>query len=175
MATQKLKDINTIVIHCSATKEDVDYPVEQLLRDHKARGFTTCGYHVYIRKDGSRYNGRPFTMVGAHAGAGHNTNSIGICYEGGLSAKSVITKTVRKEIPKDTRTEEQKITMLDAIFDVLRAVKEAGGNVKAIRIIGHRDLSPDLNGNGIVEPSEWIKSCPCFEAKEEFQDIVKTF
>ena len=31
---------------------------------------------------------------------------------------------------------------------------------------GHRDLSPDLNGNGEIEPEEWIKACPCFEVKE---------
>jgi N-acetylmuramoyl-L-alanine amidase len=39
------------------------------------------------------------------------------------------------------------------------------------RISGHRDFSPDLNHNGIVEPSEWIKQCPCFDAKEEYKRI----
>ena len=32
----------------------------------------------------------------------------------------------------------------------------------------HRDLSPDLNGNGEIEPEEWIKACPCFEASKEW-------
>lgn len=27
--------------------------------------------------------------------------------------------------------------------------------------VGHRDLSPDLNGKGEVEPEEWVK-CSCF-------------
>ena len=31
-----------------------------------------------------------------------------------------------------------------------------------------RDLSPDLNGDGEIEPEEWIKACPCFEVKREF-------
>lgn len=35
------------------------------------------------------------------------------------------------------------------------------------RICGHRDLSPDLNGNGEIKPEEWIKACPCFEVKKE--------
>ena len=35
------------------------------------------------------------------------------------------------------------------------------------RVCGHRDLSPDRNGNGEIEPEEWIKACPCFEVKEE--------
>ena len=30
-------------------------------------------------------------------------------------------------------------------------------------VCGHRDLSTDLNGNGEIEPEEWIKACPCFE------------
>jgi N-acetylmuramoyl-L-alanine amidase len=34
------------------------------------------------------------------------------------------------------------------------------------RIRGHRDFSKDLNGNGIIEPREWIKACPCFDAAE---------
>jgi N-acetylmuramoyl-L-alanine amidase len=33
-------------------------------------------------------------------------------------------------------------------------------------VCGHRDLSPDLNGDGEIEPEEWIKACPCFEVKE---------
>lgn len=44
--------VRFIVIHCSATQSDRDYTVEQLLRDHKARGFRTIGYHFYIRKNG---------------------------------------------------------------------------------------------------------------------------
>ena len=36
------------------------------------------------------------------------------------------------------------------------------------RVCGHRDLSPDLNGNGEIEPEEWIKACPCFEVKAEW-------
>lgn len=32
------------------------------------------------------------------------------------------------------------------------------------RLCGHRDLSPDFNRNGEIEPEEWIKVCPCFDA-----------
>jgi len=161
-----IKTINTIVIHCSATREDKDYPVKQLLKDHQARGFRTCGYHIYIKRDGSIYNGRPLNVVGAHAGSGHNTNSIGICYEGGLNSKLKA---------KDTRTEIQKIELLNSILSVLKAIKDTGGNPTTVKIVGHRDLSPDLDGDGIVEPNEWIKQCPCFSAIEEYKDIAKTF
>lgn len=35
-------------------------------------------------------------------------------------------------------------------------------------ILGHRDLSDDLDGDGIIQPDEWIKNCPRFDAKKEF-------
>ena len=38
-------------------------------------------------------------------------------------------------------------------------------------ICGHRDFSPDLNGNGIIEPWEWMKACPCFDAIDEYQSL----
>lgn len=41
--------VKYIVIHCSATRSTRDYTAEQLLRDHKTRGFRTVGYHFYIR------------------------------------------------------------------------------------------------------------------------------
>ena len=43
---------------------------------------------------------------------------------------------------------------------VLLLLKDYPGS----RLCGHRDLSPDLNGNGEIEPEEWIKECPCFDA-----------
>lgn len=161
----KVKDINKIIIHCSASREDKDYTFDQLIADHKLRGFDTCGYHFYIRKNGIIHPGRPLSVKGAHA-APQNTNTIGICYEGGLDKRSK---------PKDTRTDEQKEQILTCIFTVLQEVKKALGNTKKITIIGHRDISPDLNGDGIVDKTEWIKDCPCFEAKEEYKGITETF
>ena len=38
-------------------------------------------------------------------------------------------------------------------------------------IRGHRDFSPDLNGNGTIEPNEWIKDCPSFDAREEYKNL----
>ena len=48
-----VQSVRYIVLHCSATRCDRDYTVEQLLRDHRARGFRTIGYHFYIRRDGT--------------------------------------------------------------------------------------------------------------------------
>ena len=39
-------------------------------------------------------------------------------------------------------------------------------------ILGHRDLSPDSNGDGRITPNEWIKQCPCFDALHEYQHLT---
>ena len=77
------RNISLIVLHCSATRVNQNFTIEQLEACHKARGFQTVGYHYYITKDGTLYPGRPESQMGAHA-KGFNAHSIGICYEGGL-------------------------------------------------------------------------------------------
>lgn len=84
MMMNGVDSVRYIVIHCSATRADRDYTVEQMMRDHKARGFRTIGYHAYIRKDGTVTYHRNWLEVGAHAYP-FNRCSIGICYEGGIA------------------------------------------------------------------------------------------
>ena len=38
-------------------------------------------------------------------------------------------------------------------------------------IQGHRDFSPDLNKDGKITPNEWMKACPCFDAKTEYANL----
>ena len=35
-----------------------------------------------------------------------------------------------------------------------------------LQMLGHRDTSPDLNGDGVIEPYEYVKACPCFDVRE---------
>ena len=146
-----MRKINHLIIHCSATREDRPYTVAELQNDHLSRGFHGIGYHYYIRRDGTVTNTRPIELVGAHV-KGYNKHSIGICYEGGLDASGN---------PKDTRTPEQRSALRLHVAQLLRRFKDE------VRVCGHRDLSPDLNGDGTVEPREWVKQCPCFEVSRE--------
>ncbi|WP_308761579.1 N-acetylmuramoyl-L-alanine amidase [uncultured Bacteroides sp.] len=146
-----MRKINHLIIHCSATREDRPYTVANLQNDHLSRGFRGSGYHYYIRRDGTVTNTRPIELVGAHV-KGYNKHSIGICYEGGLDASGN---------PKDTRTPEQRSALRLLVAQLLRRFKDE------VRVCGHRDLSPDLNGDGTVEPREWVKQCPCFEVSRE--------
>ena len=49
---QNYREVSLLVIHCSATRYDRDFPVEALRSSHKARGFADIGYHFYITRDG---------------------------------------------------------------------------------------------------------------------------
>lgn len=147
-----MRKIEMIVIHCSATREDASCPLETLRMWHLHRGFSDIGYHYYITRDGALHEGRRLEVPGAHA-AGFNAFSIGVCYEGGLDAAGRCA---------DTRTPAQKDAM-----DVLvkRLVRRYPGITK---IVGHRDLSCDADGDGIMERHEWVKQCPCFDAAAEY-------
>ena len=77
-----MRYIDLIVVHCSATRSNQNFPVIALIRCHAERfGFT--GYHYYITRDGRTYQTRHEQLVGAHA-VGYNQHSLGVCYEGGL-------------------------------------------------------------------------------------------
>ena len=145
----EMRKIDLIVIHCSATREDRTLTEHDLDECHRRRGFNGTGYHFYIRKDGRIVTTRPLERVGAHA-KGYNAYSIGICYEGGLDAGGK---------PKDTRTEWQKHSLRVLVKTLLT-------DHPGCRVCGHRDLSPDLNGNGEIEPEEWVKACPCFDVEK---------
>ena len=128
--------IKFLVLHCSASQCDQDYSVEQLRRDHKARGFYDIGYHFYIRKDGTMTQHRKLLEVGAHARP-YNRCSIGICYEGGLDEHGK---------PYNTMTAEQETRLVDLFRNLKILFPKA-------KIVGHRDL-----------PGTTPKECPCLDA-----------
>lgn len=146
-----------IVVHCSATKLSTRYTPAALDADHRSRGWAGCGYHWYVTQDGTIYAMRDEAKQGAHV-KGHNTDTIGVCYEGGLDADGN---------PSDTRTAAQKASLEWLLKDVVSRYSDITS------IVGHRDLSPDINGDGTIEPSEWIKACPCFDAIPEYQHILE--
>ena len=128
--------VRFLVLHCSASRCNQDYSVEQLRRDHKARGFYDIGYHFYIRKDGTMTQHRKLLEVGAHARP-YNRCSIGICYEGGLDEQGK---------PCNTMTTEQETRLIDLFRNLKILFPKA-------KIVGHRDL-----------PGTTPKECPCLDA-----------
>lgn len=88
-----MRKITLIIIHCSATPEGRNLDFETCRHDHiHHRGFKDIGYHFYITRDGGIHRGRSLERIGAHC-KNHNRHSVGICYEGGLSAGGIPART----------------------------------------------------------------------------------
>lgn len=119
-----MRNIDKIIIHCSATPEGREHTVSDITSWHKARGFTTIGYHYVIYLDGTIHEGRPEEQMGAHT-TGQNQNSIGICYVGGTDAKGA---------PKDTRTDKQKVALI-------ALVKELKEKYPKAKVFGHYNFA----------------------------------
>lgn len=144
--TDTKRKITDIIIHCSATKEGKDYSVFDIDKWHKARNFKCIGYHFVIYRNGQIVCGRPISEIGAHT-TGHNTDSIGICYIGGLDENGN---------PKDTRTIEQKLSL----FNLIKYLTE---KYPKSRIATHNMFAR--------------KACPCFSIetfKQEYSEYLKT-
>ena len=137
-----MRNIKYIAIHCAATKPSMTVPIERVKKWHLKRGFSDVGYHFYIRRDGSVENGRDVGVSGAHV-KGFNSVSIGICYEGGINEQGE---------PEDNRTDRQKASMLNLLQNLKKDYPDA-------EIKGHYQF-PNVG-----------KSCPCFDAKNEYKDV----
>jgi N-acetylmuramoyl-L-alanine amidase len=136
-----MRKINEIIVHCSATREGQEISVDTIRQWHIKRGWSDIGYHFVIYLDGSVHEGRPLERIGAHT-IGHNRNSIGVCYIGGMNKE--YTKA------KDTRTAAQK----ESLKNLLMSYKN---KYKDIKIYGHRDFAN--------------KACPSFDATSEYKWI----
>lgn len=135
--------VRYLVLHCSATRCNSDYPPEQMFRDHKARGFHTIGYHFYVRRDGTLTQHRKLLEVGAHCRP-YNRCSIGICYEGGLDEQGR---------PANTLTAPQFHTLSNLFKRLLQLFPDA-------MLMGHRDMRG-------ASP----KDCPCLDVREVFGEV----
>ncbi len=138
-----------IVLHCSATRAKQNVGAAEIRQWHLKNGWRDIGYHYVVQRDGTVEAGRPENDVGSHV-KGHNSTTLGICLVGGLN-----NVTAR---PEDNFTTEQKLSAVKLIKELVKRYPKA-------TVLGHRDLSPDKNGNGTIERDEWLKDCPCFDAR----------
>ena len=136
-----MRKIDKIIIHCTATPEGRPVTVKEVDAWHRQRGFTKIGYHYLIGLNGEVWQGRTLEEVGAHT-TNHNSNSIGICYVGGLATDN--------KTPKDTRTNMQKVAL---------------GNL----IIACKKNYPNATVHGHCEFAN--KACPCFDVKKWLKEI----
>lgn len=139
----KRKATKMIILHCSATKEGQDFKATDIRKWHRAQGWQDIGYHYVIDLDGTVEVGRNEQYIGAHCN-GKNSISIGICYVGGLDSKGN---------PIDTRTQEQKTSMLKLVKELLDKYELTKNDVHC-----HNEFAK--------------KACPCFNIgtfRKEFE------
>lgn len=186
----RARSIDLVVIHCAATPSGK--PIQQgkpgspgylntprvIDAWHAARGFRrasdavrafssslpSIGYHYVIDLTGEVWSGRALTEVGAHA-ANFNAHSVGICLVGGIEREGKYTAAQWKSL-------QQVVTMLLVDYGIpCTAPKRVPNQASPLGysvmggVCGHRDLSPDGNGNGLIESFEWTKTCPGFDVR----------
>lgn len=159
------RKINRIVWHCSATSQmATPEAIATFWKTPKGprgaryipgvqggRGWRHPGYAAIITPDGDyhMYCGMNQVTNGAR---GWNADSLHLCYIGGRDG--------------DDRTDAQKRTMAQLTIQLTKPSR-----LGAIPVVGHRDLSPDRNGDGIITPGEWTKRCPSFSVKQWLHEI----
>lgn len=152
------RTITDIVIHCAATPNGKPFSREQIDAMHRQRGFQrqpvaitryqpelkhglpSIGYHWVLELDGQAKPGRHPEEIGAHV-QGSNAKSLGICLIGTDRFSLAQWSTLRLLVSKLRQT------------------------YPAARIRGHRDFSPDMDGDGVIERHEWLKTCPGFDVQ----------
>lgn len=145
-----MRKIERIFVHCTASHQTAT--VDDIKREFRNKGWKNPGYHYLIDTKGEIH--KLLEEEGISNGVqGYNKTSINVAYIGGIDEKG-------KGI--DNRTDEQK----KSLKSLISKLKEKYPNAE---VLGHRDISPDKNGNGIIDPWERIKECPCFNVKDEFE------
>lgn len=147
-----MRTIKYIAVHCTAGNQK--QTIEALHAEFKRKGWKNPGYHYVVKPDGGIVQMHPDERA-SNGVQGYNSVTVNVAYIGGIDAQGNGT---------DNRTEAQKKSLTSLLKILKKKYPEAV-------IQGHRDFSPDLNGNGKIEKNEWIKLCPCFNAKEEYANL----
>lgn len=138
-----MRTITEIIVHSTATPSGMKATSKDIDKWHRLRGYDGIGYHYVVLHDGTIQAGRAVATIGAHC-KGHNEQTIGIAYVGGLNSSKQSA---------DTRTQAQK-TSLTALIKALIS------QYPTIRkISGHRDYCNT--------------ACPSFDAKNEYKHLIK--
>jgi N-acetylmuramoyl-L-alanine amidase len=140
-----------LVIHYSATPIESDFSSADIDKMHRARGFNEIGYHYFLRKVGRVETGRDLSQpghfeVGAHS-KGENSQSIGICFEGGVRAAA-------PNVGFDSRTPAQ-------IAAMIRLIDELHERFPGAVVTGHRDMPGAAT------------QCPGFDARAWWDGVVR--
>lgn len=135
-----MREINNIVIHCTATPQDVQ--ISGILNYWRhSLGWANPGYHYIIDPDGVLHHIHPLSKI-ANGVKGHNSDSIHISYIGGVD---------QDYNPLDNRTEGQLITMESLVRTMAEIYPDAD-------IKGHRDFENVTKACPSFDVAGWISN-----------------
>ena len=141
--------VSEVIIHHTDTFENQDTNIYDVDAWHRQRGFSQCGYHFIIRKDGRIQVGRDISIQGAHALAGgHNAASIGISIVGGRVGHSRDNSSARSS---DTFTRVQWDALDFFLATYLRAFPNS-------QILGHYETDPSNRTDPNFDVRAYISS-----------------
>lgn len=136
-----MRNIDKIIIHCSATPPDMDIGAEEIRRWHvNGNGWSDIGYHYVIKRDGMVDAGRDVEITGAHT-KGHNKGSIGICMVGGIDSEGNAQNNFTR---RQFKTLENMVRFMKATY-------------KNATIHGHREFAN--------------KACPSFDVQKWLKEV----
>lgn len=141
-----MRQINRIILHCSASQAGVDLRASDILRYHTnpvsegGRGWKNPGYHYVVELSGAIRSILPEARI-ANGVRGHNATAIHVCYVGGL----------RNGKPANTLTPRQRQSIVTLLKDLHSRYPEA-------TLHGHNEFAN--------------KACPCFRVADEFKRIL---
>lgn len=147
-----MREIKYIAVHCTASSQHTT--IKELQQEFRRKGWKNPGYHYVVAADGAITQLLDNEKV-SNGVKGFNSVTINVAYIGGID-------TTGK--PIDNRTDEQKASLRSLLKLLHKTYPTAV-------IQGHRDFSPDLNHDGRITSNEYIKACPCFDAKTEYANI----
>jgi N-acetylmuramoyl-L-alanine amidase len=147
-----MRNIKYIAVHCTASHQSMT--IEGLKQEFKRKGWVNPGYHYVVSPDGKIGQLLDEEKV-SNGVRGYNSETINVAYIGGIDTNGK---------PIDNRTDAQKASLRSLLKMLHKKYPTAV-------IQGHRDFSPDLNKDGKITSNEWMKACPCFNAKEEYSNL----
>lgn len=131
--THNGKPVETIFIHCSATRPDwllgrpLSEKVAEIRRWHvQQRKWSDIGYHYVIDRNGQIAQGRAEHVPGAHV-EGHNSGSIGVCLIGGHGSSA-------NDAFEDHFTTAQEVALRNLIEEISERMP-----IKRVR--GHNEVA----------------------------------
>ena len=147
-----MRNIKYIIIHCTASSQL--WGEAELRAEFRRKGWKNPGYHYIVEAQGviRQLADDEETTNGVK---GYNANAINVAWVGGIDMHGKA---------KDNRTDAQKHSLRNLVKVLRQRYPDAV-------VKGHRDFSPDTNGNGRVDVWERVKECPCFDAMEEYKKL----